>query len=96
MPDHAPYSQAFNELATLMFIELLEDAAFCNEAWIRADMVDDATDDPGTTKSRKKEKPTRPLRKRMPRTHRPRKSGPPQKTRSPSGTWTWPWPPASC
>lgn len=47
MPDHAPYAHAFHEIATLIYIELLEDAAFCNEAWIRADDPREFPDDPG-------------------------------------------------
>src|SRR5438309_11444760 len=32
MQDHAPYADAFNELAMLMFIELLEEAALYHDA----------------------------------------------------------------
>jgi hypothetical protein len=41
MPDHAPYAQAFEELAFLVFMELLEDAARYLEAFARADEVRD-------------------------------------------------------
>jgi hypothetical protein len=33
MSDHSPYCMAFHELALLTFIELLEDAARCRDAW---------------------------------------------------------------
>lgn len=36
MPDHAPYAEAFQELALLTFIELLEEAAFYQDANARA------------------------------------------------------------
>jgi hypothetical protein len=39
--DHAPYAQAFDELALLIFIELLEETARYNEAFARADEVHD-------------------------------------------------------
>jgi hypothetical protein len=35
MPDHSPHAHAFSELAFLTFIELVEDAAHYNEAWLR-------------------------------------------------------------
>ena len=35
MQDHAPYADAFNELAMLMFIELLEEAALYHDAFER-------------------------------------------------------------
>jgi hypothetical protein len=41
MPDHAPYVQAFDELALLIFIELQEEAARYMEAFARADEVQD-------------------------------------------------------
>jgi hypothetical protein len=41
MPAHAPYAHAFNELATLIFLELLEEAARYLEALDRADFGDD-------------------------------------------------------
>ena len=37
MPDHAPYGHAFNELATLTFIELLEEAVRYVEFFAHAD-----------------------------------------------------------
>jgi hypothetical protein len=37
MPDHSPYAQAFDELALLVFIELLEEAAGYFDAFHRAD-----------------------------------------------------------
>jgi hypothetical protein len=36
MPSHAPYSEAFDELALLVFIELLDDAARYQDASVRA------------------------------------------------------------
>jgi hypothetical protein len=41
MPDHAPYGHAFDELALLVFIELLEEAACYFEAFAHADEVHD-------------------------------------------------------
>ena len=37
LPDHAPYHEAFDELALVVFVELLEDAARYLEAFQRAD-----------------------------------------------------------
>jgi hypothetical protein len=37
MPDHAPYAQAFNDLALLTFIELLEEAASYQQAFAITD-----------------------------------------------------------
>ena len=37
MQDHAPYGDAFSELALLVFIELLEEAARYEEAFVWAD-----------------------------------------------------------
>jgi hypothetical protein len=37
MPDYAPYAHAFEELSLLVYIELLEEAAFYLEAFSRAD-----------------------------------------------------------
>jgi hypothetical protein len=42
MPDHAPHGHAFNELALLVFIELLEEAARYLEALDRADDAEEA------------------------------------------------------
>src|SRR5262249_43502535 len=36
-PDHAPYARAFDDLAMLTFIELLDAAADCLDAWHLAD-----------------------------------------------------------
>jgi hypothetical protein len=41
MPDHAPYGHAFDELALLVFIELLEEAAHYFEAFAHADEIHD-------------------------------------------------------
>jgi hypothetical protein len=35
-PDHTPYARAFDELAKLTFLELLEEAARYDDAWARA------------------------------------------------------------
>ena len=45
MPDHAPYAHAFDQLATMTFLELLEEAASYLEALVRTDCVDDDGDD---------------------------------------------------
>jgi hypothetical protein len=45
MQDHAPYAHAFEELAFLVFIELLEEAAQYFEAFARADDAHDILDD---------------------------------------------------
>src|SRR5688572_10020205 len=41
MQDHAPYAHAFDELALLVFLELLEEAARYLDALTRADDVDE-------------------------------------------------------
>ncbi len=41
MPDHSPYGHAFGELSTLVFIELVEEAADYLEAFHRANLLDD-------------------------------------------------------
>ena len=35
MPDHSPFAHAFSELALLVFVEMLEDAARYNDAFAR-------------------------------------------------------------
>src|SRR5262245_55026199 len=45
MSDHAPYGQAFLELALLTFIELLEAAAHYHDALDRADSASDVPGD---------------------------------------------------
>jgi hypothetical protein len=45
MPDHHPWSHAFDELALLVFIELHEFAAHYLESFSRADQIDDLLDD---------------------------------------------------
>jgi hypothetical protein len=45
MQDHAPYAHAFDELAFLIFIELLEEAARYLEAFAHADDADEILDD---------------------------------------------------
>ena len=90
MPDHAPYAHAFDELALLIFIELLEEAAGYLDAFARAD---DTATSSATMRTRRATKRRREAggeadaerRKAMPT------NGPPG-----SGSSTWPWPPASC
>jgi hypothetical protein len=45
LPDHAPYAQAFNDLAFLTFIELLEEAAHYQEAFALTDKFGDDEDE---------------------------------------------------
>ena len=45
MPDHSPYAHAFDELARLTFIELLEDAARYFEAFAHVDEACDGSGD---------------------------------------------------
>jgi hypothetical protein len=45
MPDHAPFAQAFHELALLIFIELLDVAAYYSEALDGADFADDEAEE---------------------------------------------------
>jgi hypothetical protein len=40
MPDHTPYARAFDELATLVFIELMDEVARYSDAFHRADATD--------------------------------------------------------
>jgi hypothetical protein len=41
LPEHVPFAWAFDELATLTFIELVEDAAFYDYALVRTDHASD-------------------------------------------------------
>lgn len=41
MPDHSPYGHAFNELSILVFVELVEEAARYQDAFHRADEVEE-------------------------------------------------------
>jgi hypothetical protein len=44
-PDFSPYGKAFFEVALVVFIELLDEAARCDEFWLRADAHDPFSDD---------------------------------------------------
>jgi hypothetical protein len=44
-PDFSPYGKAFFEVALVTFIELLDEAARCDEFWLRADAFDPFDDD---------------------------------------------------
>jgi hypothetical protein len=44
-PDFSPYGKAFFEVALVVFIELLDEAARCDEFWLRADAHDPLGDD---------------------------------------------------
>lgn len=59
MPDHSPFAHAFSELALLVYVELLEEAARYNDALLRAGEADDifgddeAEEDEGTAAEEK-------------------------------------------
>jgi hypothetical protein len=57
MPDHSPYAHAFHELALLVFIELLEEAARYSEALDGANFADDEAEEAEATEGEAAGKP---------------------------------------